>query len=531
MALSQPPLPETTGPPPGSPERRKACRRRQDRHLERFHQQYARKLDALQELGQLISLDLEVELLLQQLAEKAAEVVKADRCSLFLYDRRRDELWSTAATGLEGVIIRIPAPSGLAGACFQTGAVINLEDAYADPRFNPEPDIRTGYRTRCLLCLPIFGRDKAAMGVLQLLNKKVGLFDQEDIDLLQTFVYHAAVFLEMAQLQQARLEALEQAQEELRSLNRAKDKALHHLSHELRTPLSVIQGHLRLLERKVFADPPQRVSADFFDRLGNNLDRLLEIQQETDQILRSHRQLEDGRLLENLNDRMERWRRRQEIAPQLFYQWQVIQSWIAGRLKENAGRDEPLPLYPVILEQVNRVRERSADRELTLEVEGTADICRPIPVRVLRETLQGLLKNAVENTPDGGRIRVSLRREGGAARLGVEDTGIGITPENQKYLFDGLFPTQETDLYTSKKPYAFNAGGKGLDLLRCKLFGQCYGFRLDFQSRRCRYLPRNEDPCPGSISRCPHCRSPEDCAVSGGTVFTLIFEGGEPVRD
>ena len=432
---------------------------------------------------------------------------------------------------MEGAVIRIPAGSGLAGACFKTGAVIKLEDAYADPRFNPEPDARTGYRTRCLLCLPIFGRDKAVIGVLQLLNKKEGLFDQEDIDLLQTFGYHAAVYLEMAQLQQARVEALEQAQEELRSLNRAKDKALHHLSHELRTPLSVIQGHLRLLERKAFARTPSTGVGGFFrpagEKPGSPAGNPAGDGQNPPLPPAARRRATPG----ELNDRLERWRRRQEISPQLFYQWQVIQSWISGRLKETAGRDEPLPLYPVILEQVDRVRERSTGRELTLEVEGKKDISRPIPARVLRETLQGLLKNAVENTPDGGRIRVFLRLEGGTAHLGVEDTGIGITPENQKYLFDGLFPTQETDLYTSKKPYAFNAGGKGLDLLRCKLFGQCYGFRLDFQSRRCRHLPRNEDPCPGSISRCPHCRSPEDCAASGGTVFTLIFEGREPVQD
>jgi signal transduction histidine kinase len=531
MTVSPLPPGHNEGPPSGAGERRTASRRRQDRDLQRFQQNYARKLEALQELGQLISLDLEVDLLLLQLAEKTARVVQADRCSVFLYDRQRNELWSTAATGLDGAVIRMPASSGLAGACFQTAEIINLEDAYGDPRFNPEPDSRTGYRTRGLLCLPIFGRDRSVLGVMQLLNKREGPFSREDIDFLQTFVNHAAVYLEMAQLRQARLEALEQSQEELRSLNRAKDKALNHLSHELRTPLSVIQGNLRLLERRLAADPPQPIKGEIFAGLDKNLERLVEIQQEAEKIVRSHQRLEDRRLLEILHERMDRWRRRQEISPQLFHQWQVIQSWLSGRLQETPGLRKPRPLYPVILEQVDRVRERAADRELALVVEGDRTIAGPVEERVLRETLWGLLKNAVENTPDGGRVRVFLRQEGREVVLGVEDTGVGITPENQKYLFDGLFPTQETDLYTSKKPFAFNAGGKGLDLLRCKLFGQCYGFRLAFETRRCRHLPRNEDPCPGSIAGCPYCRVPEDCADSGGTVFTLIFEGAEPQRD
>jgi signal transduction histidine kinase len=478
----------------------------------------------LQELGQLITLDLELDLLLLQLAEKAAEVVQADRCSIFLHDRRRNELWTTAATGLAGTVIRIPATSGLAGACFQTGAIINLEDAYGDPRFNPEPDARTGYQTRCLLCLPIFGRDQSVLGVLELLNQQEGSFGQEDVDFLQTFVYHAAVYLEMAQLQQARLEALEQAQEALRSLHRAKDKALHHLSHELRTPLSVIQGHLRLLERRLSLDPPPPLKAGFFPGLQKNLERLFEIQQEADQILRSHLQLEDRQLLETLNDRMERWRQQGEISPSLYQQWGVIQTWLLERLKKVPPWGEPRPLYPLIQEQVQRVRERASERKMDFFIEGAADIAWPIEPRVVGETLRGLLKNAVENTPDGGQVRVFLRRQQESILLGVEDTGIGITPENQRYLFDGLFPTQETELYTSKKPYAFNAGGKGLDLLRFKLFGQCYGFRLEFQSRRCRYLGREKDFCPGAIADCPFCRLPEDCAASGGSVFSLVFE-------
>jgi signal transduction histidine kinase len=107
--------------------------------------------------------------------------------------------------------------------------------------------------------------------------------------------------------------------------------------------------------------------------------------------------------------------------------------------------------------------------------------------------------------------------------LVIEDFGVGITEENQKSLFEGLFHTQETDLYSSKTPYNFNAGGKGLFLLQAKIYGQRFGFDLIMESRRCRYIPRNSDLCPGRISDCNDCRRPEDCLASGGSIFSLSF--------
>ncbi len=89
--------------------------------------------------------------------------------------------------------------------------------------------------------------------------------------------------------------------------------------------------------------------------------------------------------------------------------------------------------------------------------------------------------------------------------------------------------TQETELYSSGQPYAFDAGGKGLDLLRVRSFGERLGWEVTLSSRRCGYIPRASDRCPGRISRCPHCREPEDCYRSGGTVVRLrLREGAAP---
>jgi signal transduction histidine kinase len=156
-------------------------------------------------------------------------------------------------------------------------------------------------------------------------------------------------------------------------------------------------------------------------------------------------------------------------------------------------------------------------------VEGKNDLFIVIDPLILQSVVEGLLRNAVENTPDGGMIRLVIEEKNGKIALHVRDDGVGITEEDQPYIFDGLFHTKETELYASKKPYDFGAGGKGLDLYRMKLYAQRFGFDLSMTSKRCVYIPADQDQCPGDISRCPHVSNAEECAASGGTTFTVAF--------
>ena len=453
-----------------------------------------RKLHSLLELGQLIGRDLKLDEMLVQIARKACEVMGTDRCSLFLHDPNTDELWSKVALGMEGQAIRIPSGEGIAGHCFRTGETINLADAYDDPRFKKEVDRQTGYRTKSLFCAPIQNRDGKRLGVIQLLNKKDGVFSKEDETFLHIFANHASIFIEIAQLQQARIEALEQSRRELERLNRVKSKALDHLSHELKTPLSVIRGNINLLKKKVPADPSSGRAVPLFDTLERNLNRILAIQEETDNIVRSYQELEKS------------------LSPDE-----------EGR--KDVPRAEPIPLLPFAGQVLEKVKERSAHRQIRFRLEVGEGHQVSLDPGILENVLVGLLKNAVENTPDEGTIRILSERRDGRILLKVQDFGIGITEENQKFIFDGLFHTQETDLYTSRKPYDFNAGGKGLDLLKMKVYGQGFGFGLSMESRRCRYLPTDRDLCPGRISACSHCKGPEDCLSSGGSTFCISFPG------
>ena len=460
-------------------ERRKTIRRAADRNQMQLQNEKVRKLASLLELGGLIGLDLQLNEMLLKIAQKAAEVMEADRCSLFLYDRGSNELWSTVALGLREGVIRMPSGIGIAGYCFKTGETVNLGDAHRDPRFNKEIDAKTGYRTQTLLCMPLCNRSGEKLGVIQLLNKRKGLFTQEDETYVRTFGNHAAIFLEMAQLQKTRIDALEKSRAELDRLNRAKDKALHHLSHELRTPLAVILGNLKILKRKVQDLADSFEGSRSFEAIERHLSRVIDIQQEADKIIRSAQGAEEG----------------------------------------------ILALFPVVLQVLDRAKEKASHRDLVFSLEGAKDISIPMVQTVLEDMLEGLLKNAVENTPDGGLVRIFLDRRDEKVLLNVQDFGIGITGENQRFIFDGLFHTQETDLYESKRPYDFYAGGKGLDLHRMKIGSRRFGFDLSVDSRRCRHLPTDHDLCPGKISDCPHCAKLEDCLSSGGSTFTVAFSG------
>jgi signal transduction histidine kinase len=148
---------------------------------------------------------------------------------------------------------------------------------------------------------------------------------------------------------------------------------------------------------------------------------------------------------------------------------------------------------------------------------------------ILEDILRGLIKNAIESTPDEGSIRIILAQKDERLLLKVQDSGIGITEDNQKRIFDGLFHTLDTELYESKKPYDFGAGGKGLDLFLTKVYGQRFGFGFSVESQRCIYIPKDQDICPGRITVCPHCQTQEDCLKSGGSIFTVSFP--EVTRD
>ena len=138
-----------------------------------------RLLDVARRLGATAELDP----LLETIAAAATAVLDCERASVFLLDRAAGELSSRVATGIADSPvkeIRFPIGVGIAGEVARTGTVVNLPDAYADPRFNPEFDRRSGFHTRSMLAVPLADHDGTTVGVLQVLNKRGGSFGPRD---------------------------------------------------------------------------------------------------------------------------------------------------------------------------------------------------------------------------------------------------------------------------------------------------------------------------------------------------------------
>ncbi len=156
------------------------------------------KLNALLEVGKAMASERNLDRLLDLIMSEVTKVMGADRSSLFLVDRERSELWSKIAQGLGGREIRIKVGMGIAGYVAQTGKTVNIQDAYDDPRFNEETDLHTGYRTQTILCGPMLNMRNDVIGVLEVLNKRGGLFTREDEELLLALSSQAAVAIENA---------------------------------------------------------------------------------------------------------------------------------------------------------------------------------------------------------------------------------------------------------------------------------------------------------------------------------------------
>jgi PAS domain S-box-containing protein len=399
----------------------------------------------------------------------------------------------------------------------RTGKPIIVNDTSKVRRSYPLRDEKLGYETRNFIQVSLKSHDRA-IGILCAINKKEGSFDQTDAELLNTIAGTVALSIENARF----ADELKRAYKDLSSLDQAKDKVIHHLSHELKTPVSVIAGALTILAKRMKRQSDE-TSLITIERARRNLERITDIQLKTEDILREQRfQTYDllSLVLEECGDELE------NLFAQEVGEVGVVQR-VRERIDEIFGLKEMVPeevtLAAYAAERLKEAARQAAHRRVEIRHSLHPSPAVRIPREALRKIMDGLLKNAIENTPDEGKADVHVRPRGEGTELVVRDFGTGITELNQGRIFEGFFTTRETSSYSSKQPYDFNAGGKGMDLLRIKVFSERYGFQIRMDSTRCRFIPDENDVCPGRISVCPACTTDEDCRGSGGTTFTLYF--------
>src|ERR1700730_13754610 len=168
-------------------------------------------MEAILAVTSKLAAPFDLRTMLSEVVSAAKPVLGPDRGSVWLYDPAAEQLVVEIAAGMAPV--RVPTSVGLAGACARSRQIINVPDCYADGRFNPEVDKRSGYRTRCMLTLPLVDHKDVLVGVMQVLNKMDGVFDQNDEALATVLAAQCAVALQRVRMTEDLIEGEKMRQE------------------------------------------------------------------------------------------------------------------------------------------------------------------------------------------------------------------------------------------------------------------------------------------------------------------------------
>ena len=168
--------------------------------LEEAVARQAERFGAIIEIGTHISSARDVDELLRTVMDRLTALLGAEAATLFVYDEVTGELWSRVLKGSGLTEIRIGTSHGIAGHVFTTGQTLHLGDAYADVRFNPDIDRRSGFRTRSIIAAPLRHVSGRLLGVLQVLHRKIEAFSSDDRALVEGVASQIAAVIDNVRL-------------------------------------------------------------------------------------------------------------------------------------------------------------------------------------------------------------------------------------------------------------------------------------------------------------------------------------------
>jgi len=250
-----------------------------------------------------------------------------------------------------------------------------------------------------------------------------------------------------------KIRELEATNVELQQMDKIKTDFIILAGHEFRTPITVIYGYAQILQ----SDPDISGSIDEVGSPRFIIEKMAEAT----------------------------WRLNQVVEDILN-----VSSIDADKLDLAIG---PVFLNPLVRNAVQSVTNTAPDRELTFEFEGLEDL--PMVMgdsKRLYQVLWNLISNAVKYTPDGGRIRIMGRQIEDTVQIAVQDSGVGIPPEDQERIFNHFYVLEDTALHRSSKT-AFKGGGLGLGLTVARGIIKAHGGRIWAESEG-----RDEERLPGS---------------------------------
>lgn len=452
-------------------------------------------------------------------------LISVEGAFILLADKSKEQLYffSVQYRNLESEEkfkkIRFPADQGVSGQVYQSGKPMIIPDVSQCDLYLRRVDEETDLVTKNMLSVPIKLKDRT-LGVISVVNKNHGAFDTTDMELLNMVASTIALPIENTRMH----EELEKSYKELKTLNHAKDKVINHLAHELKTPVSVLGAAMKLLSKKLktLGVENQQIE-EIFARGQRNLHRILDIQYEVEDLLRkkdfkAYHIL--NRLLDACEDEFLLLMENETDNPEIMKR---VHHAIESLFGPKGFKPQTIFLDEYLKNKLDQLGPEFLHRGCVLNVQIGKNISIHMPLEILDIVITGIIRNAVEYTPDGGKIDITLSDTQNGPELMVKDYGIGFTREKLYLIFENYFSPPESTDYSSKKPYAFNAGGKGFDLLRIKIFSERYQFKIRIDSTRCPVIPKDSDLCPGDISLCRACSGPKDCFNSGGTLIHIQF--------
>ncbi len=350
------------------------------KQIESYHQiseKEITRLNALVEATQTVNSSLELDKVLQLILGEAIRITDAERGTIYLVDENTKEIWSKILVGGELNEVRQPIGKGISGYVAETGQSVNIKDAYNDARFNPEFDMRTGFRTKNILCVAMRNKEEKIIGVFQLINKRTGEFEADDETFLRAFSIHAAIAIENSRLASEMVKT-----ERLSAVGRMAGSVIH----DIKNPMSAIRLYAQVLKKKA----SDQESSELVDGITTQIDRLVKMAQEVLDYSRGVSQMNVQ--LINFNDFLKGvlWFLRSDFD----------------------------------YKKIQLINESSFDGQIEMDTDK------------MTRVILNIAGNAADAMPDGGRFAVRSHVEDNRLTIQLEDNGGGMPEEIRKTIFE-----------------------------------------------------------------------------------------------
>ncbi len=335
------------------------------------------ELEMILRAAEMVNSTIKIDELLRNIVDVATELTGADRGTLYLVDKEKNELWSLVLIGNNVKEIRLRIGDGLAGYVAKNGETLNIKDVQNDPRFNKDYDRSSGYVTRNMICFPIKNNTGLIIGVLQLLNSKNGEFSGRDEVFLAALSIHSAIALQNAELVEKLLTA-----ERVHSLG----KMANFLIQDIKKPVLVSKRYAEHLLHK-------------------------QLPQDSIQIIEM--------LLEQLV----------QVADLV----QTTSSYSEGKTILRAVN---VSLNNTLADYASRVETFVISRSCQIYNEFEKDVTVKVDIKEFFQCYMHIIKNACDAMPEGGSIYVSTKRENKNVRILIRDNGLGIPEGFTEKIFE-----------------------------------------------------------------------------------------------